>query len=199
MAVSSWPTLNSGAVVVTSGLALALGRGAQAGDDLHIDRQGRRQCAVEMEIDHIVAARRAAGVGNLIVEIGHVHRLAQIVAQQIEVFAGLVRVADRAIARRLDPQIDIGIDAVRPLDLDDDIAGRLVADFGFLGLRIDVRQQQHDDGDEAGERQHDRVAEDGAAILFAELVQAVHRVPPGIARGPSGPASRRVRRCRSAD
>jgi len=71
----------------------------------------------------------------------------QIIAQQIEDLATLVGIADWDVARRLHPEIDVGIELVGPLGLDDDVAGAwmlsvslaLFGGFTTVIIRTDIR------------------------------------------------------------
>ena len=106
-------------------------------------------------------------------------RCAQIVAQEVEDRPALVGVADRHVAGRLDPQVDVGVDAVRPARLDHHVAGRLRGLGRGLGARFaDMRQEQDGHGDEAAEGEHDQVAKDDVAVLAAVVVKRLHRALP---------------------
>ena len=65
-----------------------------------------------MQVHRVFARQDAARIGRLVIEAGDVGAFAEIVAQQVEYRAALVRIADRNVARSLDPEIDIGIDLV---------------------------------------------------------------------------------------
>ncbi len=85
----------------------------------------------------------------------------------------------RHVAGRLDPEVDVGVQLVRPADLDDHVAGRGHVALGGLAGRVEVGQEQHHDRHEAGQRQHDDVAEDGPAVLVAvERIKPERAAPP---------------------
>ena len=130
-----------------------------------------------MQVDGVLARREAAGEADLVVEAGGVGPGAQVVAQKIENRPALVGIADRDVPRRLDPQVDVGVDGVRPAGLDHHVAGWLRGLVGGgLGLLLaDVRQEQHGHGDEATQGEHDQVAKDDVTIVAAILVKRLHR------------------------
>ena len=99
--------------------------------------------------------------------------VAEIVTQEVKDAPALVGVTDRRVARRLHPQIHVGIDLIGPAQLDDDIARR-PGWFGGFDRRIEVGQQQDDYGDEAEKREHDDVAENCAVIGVVRLVEILH-------------------------
>jgi hypothetical protein len=171
----------------------ASGPGADGDLDGYRGRAGCRP--IEVQVHAVLAARCAARVGGLAVERGGVTASAEVVAQQVEDGATAVRAADRPIARRLDPQIDIGVAAVGATDLDQHVARwdrRLALP---RARRCQVRQAQHDDRDEAGQRQHDDVAEQRALDVVLEGLKRLHRAPPV----PSAPRSAARRRPRAGD
>ena len=51
--------------------------------------------------------------------------------------------------------------------------------LGRLDRRVEVRQQQHDDGDEAEQRQHDDVAKYGAVGGVVKRLEPAHWLLPG--------------------
>ena len=120
-----------------------------------------------MDIDDILAGRHSPRVGDLIVEVGHVLSLAQIIPQQIEHSAALVRVADRRISGPLDPKIDVGIELVRPLNFDDDVSGSLYAlRLARLGGRIHRRHHEDRHQDETAEHQQGGVEPHGEGFFI---------------------------------
>ncbi len=124
--------------------------------------------AVEMNVRDVFARRQATAVRDLVVEVRRIAKPPKVVAQQVEDRAALVRVADRHIAGRLDPEIDVGLVTFRPADLDDNVAGcGDTLDCGRLHRRIEMRQQENHDRDEAAQRQRDDVAEHGSAVFVA--------------------------------
>ena len=131
-----------------------------------------------MHVDGVLAGGGAARIGHLVVHAGGVGALAQVVAQKIENHAALVGIADRDVARGLDPQVDVGIQLVRPAHLDDHVAWRLGVLLGGLAGRVEMGQQEQDHCHEAGQRQHDDIAEDRATLVLIELVKRVHGAPP---------------------
>ena len=84
--------------------------------------------------------------------------MAEIVAQQIEDHAGLVRIADRHVAGRLDPEVDIGVDLVVPMNVDDDAAGRAGAAHLLL-LLADMGERHGADHEIGEDKQEQHVAE----------------------------------------
>jgi len=83
-----------------------------------------------VQIDRVFAGRDAAAVSDFVVEAGDVAPVPQVVAQQVEDPPALVGVPDRHVARRLDPEIDVGIEFLGPAQLDHQIARRLRGGLG---------------------------------------------------------------------
>ena len=93
-----------------------------------------------MYVDGVFAGRHTAAEGGFVVELQRIGNPPEVVAQQVKDQPALIGVADRCVARRLDPKIDIGVELVGPAQLDDDVARRLGDEVG-LGHRVDVGQQ----------------------------------------------------------
>ena len=165
------PQLDVAGEQLTRGL---LGRFLDAGDDGDGDWEDPRHIAVEVQIDGIFARHDAARIGHLVVHAGGIGPLAEIVAQQIEDHAALVGVADRHVAGRLHPQVDIVIDAVRPARLDHHVAGRVGVLGGFRDRRVDVRHDQNHAYNEAAQRQRDQVTKYDAGVVVLEAVKTEH-------------------------
>ena len=108
---------------------------AHADDGVDGDDGRRGAVAEQVGVDRVLARHDAARVGGLEVAAGEVELEAEVVAQQVEDRPALVRVADRHVARGLDPEVDVGVEVVRPAQLDHDAARRLGAGLvGLLGL-----------------------------------------------------------------
>jgi hypothetical protein len=155
-------------------LRSGFGRLLDARDHGHRDREDASRVAVQVEVDGVLAGRDAARVRDLVVDVSRVDAVAEIVAQQVEDGAALVGIADRDVARRLHPQVDIGVDLVGPADLDDHVARRRDVVGGLGAGRMEVRQQHDHDGDEADQGEHDHVAEHRAAGVVLERVKIGH-------------------------
>ncbi len=85
------------------------------------DRRNLCLVPVKMNIYGIFARRHTPAIGELVIQLSNICRVAQVVAQQIKDGAAFVRVTDRHIARCLNPQIHISIQLVRPTQLNDDV------------------------------------------------------------------------------
>src|SRR6056297_780874 len=87
---------------------------------------------------------------------------------------------------RFDPEVDIIGHVVRPMHLDDNVAGRLVI-FG-LGFRlVNVRQQHYHHRDKADQRQQNHISERRPGCIVVEFAKwFLHALAPDAATAEDG-------------